>query len=110
MSEKEEKSGSRLNRRGFLKSVAATGAMGAIAAAHPAFAEKSPNQNNTTVKSWRDKPDPIDESLISNGMAMTDGYLLGERLAALQTTTFNPINSSTGGKYVCKRKKIRNTN
>jgi fumarate reductase flavoprotein subunit len=67
MSEKEKKSGSRLNRRTFLKGVAATGAMGAIAAANPTFAEQSANQNNTAAKSWRDKPDPIDESQISDG-------------------------------------------
>ncbi|RPJ62943.1 MAG: twin-arginine translocation signal domain-containing protein, partial [Dehalococcoidia bacterium] len=56
-----------INRRTFLKDVAATGAMGAIAAAHPAFAEQSVNQSQSAAKSWRDKPDPIDESLISDG-------------------------------------------
>lgn len=67
MSEKEKKSGSRLNRRGFLKGVASTGAMSALAAAYPASAEQSINQNNIAKKSWRDKPDPIDEALISDG-------------------------------------------
>ena len=46
MSEKEKKSGSRLNQCSFLKGVAATGAMGAIAAANPAFAEQSINLND----------------------------------------------------------------
>ena len=67
MSRNEEKSGSRLDRRTFLKGVAATGAMATIAAANPAAAAQSATEANTAKKSWRDRPEPIDESLISDG-------------------------------------------
>jgi fumarate reductase flavoprotein subunit len=67
MSEKQEKSEAKFNRRNFLKGVAATGAIGAISSIHPAHAEQSANQKNTAAKSWRDKPDPINEALISDG-------------------------------------------
>ncbi len=67
MSRKDKKSIGHINRRGFLKGVAATGAMGAIAAACPASAAQPAGENKSAKKSWRDKPDPIDESLISDG-------------------------------------------
>jgi fumarate reductase flavoprotein subunit len=55
-----------IGRRTFIKGTA-TGATGAIAAVHPASAAQSPSGNRAATKSWRDKPDPIDESLISDG-------------------------------------------
>jgi fumarate reductase flavoprotein subunit len=67
MSENEKKSGTQIDRRNFLKGVAATGAMGAIAAAYPTSAAQSASESKASVKSWRDKPDPIDEALISDG-------------------------------------------
>jgi fumarate reductase flavoprotein subunit len=67
MSRKDKKSAAYGNRRTFLKGLSATGAMGAIAAAHPASAAPSASENKAAVKSWRDKPDPIDEKLISDG-------------------------------------------
>jgi fumarate reductase flavoprotein subunit len=67
MSKDEKKFGAHINRRGFLKGVAATGAMATIAAAHPAAAAQSASENKAAAKSWRDKPSPIDESLISDG-------------------------------------------
>jgi fumarate reductase flavoprotein subunit len=67
MSENEKKSGTRLNRRSFLKNVAAASAMSAMAAAHPAAAAQSDQGKAANTKSWRDKPDSIDEGLISDG-------------------------------------------
>jgi fumarate reductase flavoprotein subunit len=65
MAENEKKVESKINRRSFLKGVAATGAM-AIATAQNAEAVQ-PASASTTTKSWKDKPDPIDEGLISDG-------------------------------------------
>jgi len=62
-----KKSERSLDRRTFLKGVTAAGAMGAIAAANPISAAQSASENNASVKSWKDKPDPIDEALISDG-------------------------------------------
>jgi len=57
----------RLDRRRFLKGAAATGAVAAMGAGVPAFAAKPASDNNASAKSWREKPDPIDEKLISDG-------------------------------------------
>ncbi len=67
MSTNDNRTGKHLDRRSFLKGVAATGAMATIAAAHPAVPAQSAGENKTAAKSWRDKPDPIDERLISDG-------------------------------------------
>jgi fumarate reductase flavoprotein subunit len=67
VSKNEEKSKTNLNRRRLLKGIAASGAVGAITGAHPASAAQPTSPNQTSVKSWRDKPDPIDASLISDG-------------------------------------------
>ena len=67
MSENEKKSGTYIDRRSFIKGIVATGAMGAIAAVHPASAAQPASENTAAVKSWRDKPDPIDERNISDG-------------------------------------------
>jgi fumarate reductase flavoprotein subunit len=67
MSTKDNRSIACSNRRKFLKGLSATGAMGAIAATHPTSAAQSTSENKTATKSWRDKPDPIDEMLISDG-------------------------------------------
>jgi len=66
MSKKDRKSGTYFDRRTFLKGVAATGAMAGMAAGHPTSAAQSANENPATSKSWRDKPEPIDERLISD--------------------------------------------
>ncbi len=66
MSSNDKESGIGVDRRRFLKSVAATGAVCAISAAHPPVA-KSAEESKPAAKTWRDKPDPIDESLISDG-------------------------------------------
>lgn len=65
MSGKEKKAQVKLDRRSFLKGVAASGAMATLAATHPAVA-KSASDSQAGTKSWRDRPDPIDEGLISN--------------------------------------------
>jgi fumarate reductase flavoprotein subunit len=67
MSKNKKKSGTNLDRRSFLKSVAATGAMATIAAAHATTAAESAGDKKITTKTWRDKPDPVDEKLISDG-------------------------------------------
>ncbi len=67
MSKNEKKSGTKLDRRDFLKGVAATGAMAAITATNSAAASQSSTEAGAAKKSWRDKPDPIDEKLISDG-------------------------------------------
>jgi hypothetical protein len=64
MSKNEQKSAKQFDRRSLLKSVAATGAMATIAAAHPAAAQAAPEA--AKKKSWREKP-TIDESLVSDG-------------------------------------------
>jgi len=67
MPRKDKKSSACSNRRTFLKGLSATGAIGAVAAAHPVSAAQSTGQTTATTRSWRDRPDPIDESLISDG-------------------------------------------
>lgn len=70
MSEKTSKSGRRLDRRTFLKNIAATGTIASVAAVYPASEAQSANENKTAAaKSWRDKPDPIDNALIIDGGA-----------------------------------------
>jgi len=66
MSKNEEKSGIHINRRDFIKGLAATGAMASMTV-HPVSAEEPASGNMTSAKSWHDRPDPIDESLISDG-------------------------------------------
>jgi NADPH-dependent 2,4-dienoyl-CoA reductase/sulfur reductase-like enzyme len=67
MSRNGKKSGTQIDRRSLLKGVAATGAMATIAATQPPQAAQPTSENKTSTKSWREKPDPIDESLISDG-------------------------------------------
>jgi len=68
MSKNDKRSGgARLNRRNFIKGTAATGAVGTIAAVHPLSIAQSASESEAATKSWRDKPDPIDEKLISDG-------------------------------------------
>jgi len=67
MSRNDRKVVSQLDRRSFLKGVAATGAMATIGAVHPTSAAQAANENKTAAKSWRDKPEPIDETLINDG-------------------------------------------
>ncbi|MBN1627044.1 MAG: FAD-dependent oxidoreductase [Deltaproteobacteria bacterium] len=55
------------NRRSFLKVAAATGVMATIATEVPSAIAQSSSEKNIASKTWRDKPDPIDESLISDG-------------------------------------------
>jgi fumarate reductase flavoprotein subunit len=66
MSKNEKKSQTHIDRRSLFKGVAATGAMGAIAASHPASAAQPTAGSTTAARSWRNKPDPIDGSLISD--------------------------------------------
>jgi fumarate reductase flavoprotein subunit len=66
MSERNKKYQKHINRRSFLKGVAAAGAT-ALVATHPASAAQTTAENKHAAKSWRDRPDPVDESLIIDG-------------------------------------------
>jgi fumarate reductase flavoprotein subunit len=107
MSEEEKEPGANINRRNFIKSVAATGAMAAIAAAHPAAAQSIGDQK-TGTKSWRDKPDPIDEGLISDGgtydIIVVGGGNAGvicARVAALKGASVAVIENQPEKSWVC---------
>jgi len=63
----DKKSGTQLDRRNFLKGVAVTGALVAVGTAPSISSAQSAQENTTGKKSWRDRPDPIDEGLISDG-------------------------------------------
>ena len=67
MSDNHKKNEIQFDRRTFIKGIAATGAITTIAASHPATASQPAAENTSVTKSWRDKPDPIDEGLISDG-------------------------------------------
>jgi hypothetical protein len=104
MSKNEQKSAKSFNRRSLLKSVAATGAMATIAAAHPAAAQAAPEA--AKKKSWRDRPDPIDESLISDGgtydIVVVGGGTAGlmcARVAASKGSSVAVIESQAEAKY-----------
>ncbi|MBN1625790.1 MAG: FAD-dependent oxidoreductase [Deltaproteobacteria bacterium] len=66
MSENGKKIEVNMDRRKFLKGIAATGAMAAVSSAGPAKAAQEQTAAKAAAKSWRDRPDPIDERLISD--------------------------------------------
>jgi fumarate reductase flavoprotein subunit len=108
MSKHEKKPGTSLDRRSFLKSVATTGAIATIAAAQPLAATQSAGEKNTTAKSWRDKPDPIDESLISDGgtydVVVVGGGNAGvicARVAAMKGASVAVIENQPENSWVC---------
>jgi fumarate reductase flavoprotein subunit len=109
MTEKDKTtSEGRLSRRSFLKGVAATGAMATIAAAHPAAAAQPAGEQKTGTKSWRDKPDPIDESLISDGgtydivvVGGGNAGLICARAAAMKGASVAVIESQPEKSWVC---------
>jgi fumarate reductase flavoprotein subunit len=82
MSNNEKVSGTDINRRSFLKKAVATGALMTVAAAQTTTAAESAGTEKKTLKSWRDKPDPIDESLISDGGTF-DVVVVGGGMAGL---------------------------
>jgi fumarate reductase flavoprotein subunit len=107
MSGKDKKSVGYINRRRFLKGVAATGSMGAIAAAYPSFAAQTAGENKAAIKSWRDKPDPINESLISDGgtydvVVVGGGHagLLCARVAAMKGASVAVIENQAEKGYL----------
>ncbi len=69
MAKVKKKSGIPLDRRGFIKGVAATGVMAAVGASQLTFAAQSQNRKKAVATSWRDRPAPIPEHLISDGGA-----------------------------------------
>jgi fumarate reductase flavoprotein subunit len=107
MTKNGKKSGTHLNRRSFLKNIAVTGAMATIAAAHPAIAAESAPEKKAATKSWRDKPDPIDEKLISDGgtydVVVVGGGTSGlfcARVAAMKGASVAVIENQAEKKYV----------
>ena len=107
MAEINLKSGEHINRRSFLKGVAATGAMGAIAAGHPTSAAQAASENKAASKSWRDKDDPIDEALISDGgtydvvvVGGGNAGLICARAASMKGASVAVIENQTEKAYV----------
>jgi fumarate reductase flavoprotein subunit len=107
MSKNKTKSAAHIDRRSLLKGVAATGTISAIAAAHLTPAAKSVSENKAAAKSWRDKPDPIDETLISDGgtydvVVVGGGHagLLCARVAAMKGSSVAVIENQAQKSYV----------
>jgi fumarate reductase flavoprotein subunit len=108
MSKNTKKSEINLDRRSFIKTVAATGAMASIPAANPAIAAQPTSESKITTKSWRDKPDPIDEKLISDGgtydivvIGGGNAGLVCARLAATKGASVAVIENQAEKSYVC---------
>jgi len=108
MTKNVKKSGTHLDRRAFLKGVAATGAMATIAAAHTVSAAQSAGENKNAVNSWRDKPDPINEGLISDGgtydVVVVGGGNAGvvcARVAAMKGASVAVIENQPEKSWVC---------
>jgi hypothetical protein len=79
--------------------------MATIAAAHPTAAQPVP-EKKASAKSWKDKPDPIDESLISDGgtydIVVVGGGtagLLCARVAASKGSSVAVIENQAENKY-----------
>jgi len=96
-----------INRRTFLKGVAATSAMASMAAAHPTSAAQPANENKAAAKSWRDKPDPIDEALVSDGgtydvVVVGGGHagLFCARVAAMKGASVAVIENQAEKSYI----------
>jgi fumarate reductase flavoprotein subunit len=106
MSKSEKKSRTRIDRRGLLKGIAATSAMATIAARNTTSAAEATSENKSVTKSWRDKPDPIDESLISDGgtydvVVVGGGHagLLCARVAAMKGASVAVIENQAERSY-----------
>jgi succinate dehydrogenase/fumarate reductase flavoprotein subunit len=104
----EKKSGIDMDRRRFLKGVAATGTMAAVSAAHPAAAAASTREKEKTTKTWRDKPDPIDEGLVSDGgtydivvVGGGNAGLVCARVAAMKGASVAVLENQAEESYVC---------
>jgi fumarate reductase flavoprotein subunit len=107
MSKNKKKSEINIDRRSFLKGVAATGGIATIAAGHPTLAAQSASENKASTKSWRDKPDPIDEGLISDGgtydIIVVGGGIAGTfcaRVAAMKGASVAVIESQAEKNYI----------
>jgi len=107
MSENGKKSGTPIGRRTFLKGVAATGAVAGIAAGRSVSVAASTNENTAAARSWRDKPDPIDERLISDGgtydVVVVGGGASGvlcARTASMKGASVAVIESQAEASYV----------
>ena len=106
MSDKKARLDVKVTRRGFLKGIAATGTMATIAAAHAGVAAQSAADKKITAKTWRDKPDPIDERLISDGgtydIVVVGGGISGTfcaRIAAMKGASVAVIENQTEKDY-----------
>lgn len=94
MSDKKDKFSVPVDRRGFLKGVAATGAMATIAAANPLAAGQNPAEGKTSQRSWKDRPEPIDESLITDA-GKYDVVVVGAGTAGLLCTRVASMNGAS---------------
>jgi fumarate reductase flavoprotein subunit len=104
---KNKKPGTYGNRRCFLKGVTATGAVATITAAYPAAAAQLAEEVKAATKSWRDKPDPINESLISDGGAYDvvvigggNSGLICARVAAMKGASVAVIENQAEKSYI----------
>jgi fumarate reductase flavoprotein subunit len=107
MSNSEKMLRKHFNRRSLLKSVAAGGAMATITDAHSGVAQTA-SKNKAATKSWRDKPVPLDETLIENGgiydvIVVGGGHagLLCARVAAMKGASVAVIENQAEKDYVC---------
>jgi hypothetical protein len=66
MKKKKKNHDINLDRRKFLKTAAATGAIATTGAIAPIATAKAASETKTAKKTWRDKPDPIPENLITD--------------------------------------------
>jgi fumarate reductase flavoprotein subunit len=106
MSEKKEDAGIDLDRRRFLKTAAATGAIATTGAIAPIAGAKDTNRTKTVKKSWRDKPDPIPERLINDAgkfdvvvVGAGTAGLLCARVASMNGASVAVIENQTEDKY-----------
>ena len=88
MTEKKENAGIKLDRRKFLQAAAATGVIAPITAGAGASAPK------TAKKSWKDKPDPIPENLITDA-GKFDVVVVGAGTAGLLCARIASMNGAS---------------
>jgi fumarate reductase flavoprotein subunit len=107
MSRKGKKSEACSNRRTFLKGLSTTGAIGVMTAARSTAAAQLEGGNKVAAKSWRDKPDPIEEALISDGgtydvvvVGGGNAGLMCARVASLKGASVAVIENQTEKGYI----------
>ena len=106
MAKKKKKDDVNLSRRNFLKTAAATGAIATTGAISPIATAKAASETKTAKKSWRDKPDPIPENLITDAgkfdvvvVGAGTAGLLCARVASMNGASVAVIENQTEEKY-----------